>query len=211
MKGKTKITKSHLGGWDYNDNTSLRFCQVLIYRSLLVNKHIEVISDIHIHHPNRETATVQHSRCVEMSTTVILPWTVKAKKNKTGACVAIAGAAAEYKAPRIQCQAFVCFFDLLLTTAPPNMCGGEPAPPPLNTFPHINKPCRCRNAWGPVLSLLLEFSLLIRWQLGVLSRYSRHKTYWLADPTLNASTSAGPLVSIHDRATSEWPTMWLRR
>lgn len=106
-------------------------------------------------------------------TTLLLPWSVKAQKtNKPGACVALAGAAAEYKAPSIQCQAFVCFFDLLLTTAPPNMCGGEPAPPPLNTFPHINKPCRCRNAWGPALSLLLEFSLLIRWLFRVLHRHT---------------------------------------
>lgn len=128
---------------------------------------------------------------------------------KTGACVAFAGAAAEYGASCIQCQAFVCFFDLLLTTAPPNMCGGEPTPPPLNTFPHINKPCHCRNAWGPVLSLLLEFSPLIRWLLGVLSRYSRLKR--LADPTLIASTCADPLVSVHTQAIVEWPTMWLRR
>lgn len=48
---------------------------------------------------------------------------------KMQACVAWAGAAAEYKSQSIQCRAFVCFFDLLLTTAPPNMCGGEPAPP----------------------------------------------------------------------------------
>lgn len=43
-----------------------------------------------------------------------------------------------------------------------------PHPPSLNTFPCINKPCRCRNAWGPALSLLLESSLLIRGLLGVL-------------------------------------------
>lgn len=140
-------------------------------------------------HSNRETATVQHTMHREPLQSYYLQLCVK-----TGACVAFAGAAAEYGAPRIQCQAFVCFFDLLLTTAPPNMCGGEPTPPPLNTFPHINKPCRCRNAWGPVLSLLLEFSPLIRWLLGVLSRYSRLKRYWLTDPTLIASTSAGPLV-----------------
>lgn len=81
---------------------------------------------------------------------------------KSEACVALAGAADEYKALSIQCEAFVNCFDLLLTTAPPNMCGGEPTPAPLNTFPHINKPYRCRNAWGPALTQLLEFSLLIR-------------------------------------------------
>lgn len=54
---------------------------------------------------------------------------------------------------------FVCFFDLLLTTAPSNMCGREPTPPSLNTFPHINKPSRCRNACA--LAVLLKPSSTI--------------------------------------------------
>lgn len=97
--------------------------------------------------------------------------------NKIQACVALAGAAAQYKAQSIQCQAFVCCFDLLLTTAPPNMCGGEPAPPPLNTFPHINKPYRCRNAWGPAFTQLLESSLLIRRLFGTFHRHTPVSTH----------------------------------
>lgn len=128
MKGKTKITKSHLGVWGYYDNTSLCFCQVLKYHSLLINKHSKVISDILICHPNRRIATAQHSRRVEVShsshVTVTCKGTIKSK-----ACVALAGAAADYKALSIQCQAFVCFFDLLLTTAPPKICEGRACSP----------------------------------------------------------------------------------
>lgn len=91
---------------------------------------------------------------------------------KSEACVALAGAAVAHKALSIQCQVFVCHFDLLLTTAPPNMCVGEPPRPPLNTFPHINKPYRCRNAWGPALTQLLEFSLLIRRLFGTFRRHT---------------------------------------
>lgn len=61
--------------------------------------------------------------------------TLICKGPKGGPCVALAGATAEYKAPSIQYQAFVCFFDLLLTTAPPNMCRGAPAPPLSTPFP----------------------------------------------------------------------------
>lgn len=161
MKGKTKITKSHLGVWGYYDNTSLCFCQVLKYHSHLINKHSKVISDIPVRHANRRLATAQHSRSMEVSRssrdTETCKGTIKSK-----VCVALAGAAADYKALSIQCQAFVCFFDLLLTTGPPKICEGRACSPPLNTFPHINKPYRCRNAWGPALTLLLEFSRLIR-------------------------------------------------
>ena len=78
-------------------------------------------------------------------------------------------------------------------------CAEEsPLPPPLNTLPHINKPYRCRNAWGPALSLPLEFSPLIRGLLEFASSpYSRLNTHWLTDPTSTTDTSAAPLVSVH--------------
>lgn len=101
------------------------FWQVLKYRSFLINKHNEVISEMHIHCPNwggsngiaRERPEMSHSDHV----TLTCGGTIKSE-----ACVALAGAAVAYKALSIQCQVFVCHFDLLLTTAPPNMCVGEP-------------------------------------------------------------------------------------
>lgn len=71
--------------------------------------------------------------------------------------MALAGAEAGYPVSDL----LFAFFDLLLTTAPSNMCGREPTPPPLNTFPHINKPSHYRNAWGPALSVLLKRSSMI--------------------------------------------------
>ena len=131
------------------------------YRRLLINKHNKVINEVHMHCLNRGTAPVQHGRRVEMSPSgrVTLTWegTLKPKLVWHWQVLQIS------IKPRVSSvRPFVCCFDLLPATAPPHMCGGEHAPPPLNTFPHINKPYRCRNAWGPALTQLLEFSPLIK-------------------------------------------------
>lgn len=105
---------------------------------------------------------VEASRCAHA--------TLMCERSRKEPYVALAGAAVAHKAVSIQYRAFVCFFDTWPTTAPPSVCEGGPAATPasLNTFPCINKPCRCRNALGPALSLLLEFSPLIRRPLGLL-------------------------------------------
>lgn len=131
------------------------FCQVLEHRGHLINKHNKVISEMHIHQANGRAAAV-HTVWRRRLPLCLCYLELQGLNKIQGLCGTGRCCSCSRKLGSIQCQAVVCFFDLLLTTATPNMCGGESAPPRLNTFPHINK--LFRNA-QPARSLFPSLSL----------------------------------------------------
>lgn len=106
-------------------------------KSSFEQQTLEVISEICICQQGKRDKVASIESVAKSPKFELLPFTLTCVGRGSGVCVALTGAGAAYNIQSIQYQAFVCVFDLLLTTAPPDMCGGEPAPPPLNTFsPH---------------------------------------------------------------------------